>query len=56
MKRWALIENDVCVTIVEQNEKPDDGEWINIDSLQWFGPGCRRVDGSWQLPNRPEGE
>ena len=39
MKRWALIENDRVVTVVEQDDQPQiQGKWVDVTG-QHVGPG-----------------
>lgn len=53
MRRWALIQGEICANVVEQNERPQiSGDWVECTGLA-VGPGSRLVGGEW-LPAQPQ--
>jgi hypothetical protein len=49
MKRWALIEDNIVGTVVEQETKPlIEGNWVECEL--GFGPGWRYIDNSFMPP------
>ncbi len=49
--RWALIANNVCLNVVEQDTMPTiDGTWINADAI-YIGPGFKLVGEVWTPPS-----
>ena len=53
MKRWALIQDGICETVVEQNEQPViPGNWLQVTGLR-VGPGWSWNGVSWTKPTNP---
>lgn len=50
MKRWALIENNVCVNVVEQADIPQiGGTWLEVTGTS-VGPSYTYTNESWTAP------
>lgn len=51
MKRWALVVNNTCSNVVEQEDQPTiQGEWVDVSSI-FMGPGWQWDGIQWNPPS-----
>lgn len=57
MKRWALLQGNLCVNVVEQEDDlpaPDVlGEWKDVTDI-FMGPGYLWDGAEWKEPPTPQ--